>query len=891
MPRFNIETQEKEKPIILLAGEDNPLISLFIDAHGKDFKIAQISNSQNPKVLSEEKGEDYYRIRTDSAHLIKNLEEKVDYALIFLAGINDRKFIPHIFEKIEEDQTKTIVITNIKEVENFYDIILEYKKIPSVYFLFQGELYSEKKNIVPESQASEIIQEAIKNKSITLSGNDLSPIFPIYIGDALEGLSQILFGPQRKQKFYYLFYRHPQTYISAIHIIRRVEPDLEIEYRETEDFQRPEESFEQIEQALQSKIVITPSYLDKYFIGFEKSLHFFLGQTFELAEKPREIEIPKKVILKTSDLKFLIFATTAAFALFFALNILLLGGAAVNLKASVKAFKDNDFKSVSRNIKTAKLFLDVAEPSVNVFSKIEEIPGGENFLATFEAAKSSINLLSLASSDFDLFQKQALKIDLETLNKLTSDARHLYFEAEKIRTSEPNETINELITPDLSKVISFLEIMPQVLGFNSEKNYLLLFQNNGELRPTGGFIGSIGELKISGGEIEDIKIQDVYEYDGKLKAHVEPHYIIRRNLQPHLYLRDSNFDLDFQESASKSALLYNLETGKKVDGVIALNFEVVKRLIEEIGPIKLNSYNKTLDKNNAFDFLQKTIDNNFFPGSTAKRDVLQALFDQLTLTIEKDQNNLIKVARLLPKLMNEKNILFAFKENSLQRIFSANGYAGEYNDDRKQGKNLLLDFLSINEANIGVNKANIDIERITSYEVELVGEEVGSKIIHALTNNGDKNYKAYIRATLAFGSVLKSIKINGEEQKIVPAVTDFRVYEKKNFKPEEGLEVDRSIEDGREVLGFVLDTPQNSERKIEITYINGQKIPDSTTIKYSLLFIKQPGTPAYPFEIKMIYGDDYSPKKIENATLKKNLILISKTVAGDETFELELIKR
>src|SRR3989338_4801236 len=101
MPRFNIETQEKEKPIILLAGEDNPLISLFIDAHGKDFKIAQISNSQNPKVLSEEKGEDYYRIRTDSAHLIKTLE------------------------KIEEDQTKAIVRISIKDVENFYVIIHE----------------------------------------------------------------------------------------------------------------------------------------------------------------------------------------------------------------------------------------------------------------------------------------------------------------------------------------------------------------------------------------------------------------------------------------------------------------------------------------------------------------------------------------------------------------------------------------------------------------------------------------------------------------------------------------------------------------------------------------------------------------------------------------------
>lgn len=887
MPRFNIETQEKEKPLILVAGKDNPLVNLFFEAHGKDFKIAQISNGQNP---GEEKGENYYRIRTDSAHLIKNLEEKLDYAIVFLDSIDDRKFIPHVFEKIEQDQTKTTVIINIKEVENFYDIILEYKKIPSAYFLFQGELYSEKKDLAPESQASEIIQEAIRNKSITLSGNDLSPIFPIYTKDALEGLSQILLGPQRKQKFYYLFYSHPQTYISAIHIIRRVEPDLEIQYRETEDSLRPEKNFEQIEQELQSKIVITPSFLDKYFIGFEKSLSFFQGQTFEQSE-PQETETPKIVIPKTSDLKFLIFSTIAAFVLFFVLNILLLAGAAINLKASINAFKHNDFKSVSGNIKSAKLFLDLTEPSVNVFSKVGETLGGKKFFATFETAKSSINLLSLASSDFDLFQKHTLKIDLETLNKLASDARYLYFEAEKIRTNQPNKTVDELITPDLSKVISFLEIMPQVLGFNGEKNYLLLFQNNGELRPTGGFIGSIGELKISGGKIENIKIQDVYEYDGKLKAHVEPHYIIRRNLQPHLYLRDSNFDLDFQKSASKSALLYNLETGKKVDGVIALNFEVVKRLIENIGPIKLNSYNKTLDGTNTFDFLQDTIDNNFFPGSTAKRDVLQSLFDQLTLKIENDQNNLFKVARLLPKLMNEKNILFAFKENSLYGIFSANGYTGEYRDERKQDGNLLLDFFSINEANIGVNKANIGIERKTSYEIELARQEVRSKIIHTLNNKGDKNYKAYIRVVLASGSVLKSIKINGEEQKIIPAVTDFRVYENKNFKPKEGLEIDQSAEDGKEVFGFVLETPQNSERTIEITYINGQKIPDSTTVQYSLLFIKQPGTPAYPFEIKMTYGDNYSPKKIENATLKKNSILISKTVAGDDLFELELIKR
>ena len=67
----------------------------------------------------------------------------------------------------------------------------------------------------------------------------------------------------------------------------------------------------------------------------------------------------------------------------------------------------------------------------------------------------------------------------------------------------------------------------------------------------------------------------MYALDGQLKGHVDPPAPMRDLLgQEHWYLRDSNWDPDFKESAARAAWFYEKEGGVPVDGVIAINVPV-----------------------------------------------------------------------------------------------------------------------------------------------------------------------------------------------------------------------------------------------------------------------------------------------------------------------------
>ena len=93
----------------------------------------------------------------------------------------------------------------------------------------------------------------------------------------------------------------------------------------------------------------------------------------------------------------------------------------------------------------------------------------------------------------------------------------------------------------LSKAKTFSQILPEAIGLNGKRKYLLLFQNNMELRATGGFIGSYGIASFSDGKMQDLKISDVYTADGQLKGKIFPPGPITKYMgQPNWYLRDSN---------------------------------------------------------------------------------------------------------------------------------------------------------------------------------------------------------------------------------------------------------------------------------------------------------------------------------------------------------------
>lgn len=883
MSTLTLEIHEKDKPIILIAGNKNPLIKFLIDGYLKDFKVVLVSDSE-----IDAKKENFYRIRTQSSYLIKNLEEKIDYAVIFLEGSDDKRYLPHLLEKIEEDKTKTTLLINIHDLEQFYDVILEYKNHLSIFFLLIGDLYSEIPDF-PKSEVSKIIENAIAKKVVELKNNDLLQIFPIYFKDAILGINQILFGSRLTNKIYYLFYSNPQTLISAIHLISRVEPDLQVSYEEKYREEKIE-PIETIDNELHSKLLIKPGYLDRYFEGFEKRLRAY-QDTKTKALNSEENSTIKKVerISKSLNFKFFTGSFLVAFVIYLILNAAATIFAFFYFNKAVYHVKRGEFSKVSESATRTNLFLNFIEPNVGIIKGALGFAGKNNMPESLEIFEEGINLSTIIPETIEN-AKKVVGGEREKLEQILSDATYLYFLLEKIQEKKGG-FFDNLFKKNLLGMISLSSVAPQVLGFDEERKYLILFQNNGELRPTGGFIGSVGEAKIQKGKLVDFEIKDVYDLDGQLKAHIEPHYIIRRYLQPHLYLRDSNFDPDFERSASLSALLYNLETDKKVDGVIAVNFEAIRRIIELIGPIKLSSYNKMLDAQNTFEFLQTTIDKNFFPGSTEKKDLLQSLFNQLVLKLENEQE-FLKTIPLIPDLLNEKHILFAFHKSSENQIFKVLGYTGSLTDFREM-ENTISDTLSINEANIGANKANVLLDRKVEYDVFLEEENIRSILKYRIINTkpNAKDYKAYLRIIVPADSGVKTIKIDGVKQNIIPAITDPRLYESPVFKSPKGLEVDRENLAGKNIFGFIVNVPKGRDQEIEVSYDNGTKTISAEILTYSLWFIKQSGTIKFPFVLRLHYPNAYAPKEVENAILEKNTIVIKEEINRDKTFEMKLIKR
>jgi hypothetical protein len=117
--------------------------------------------------------------------------------------------------------------------------------------------------------------------------------------------------------------------------------------------------------------------------------------------------------------------------------------------------------------------------------------------------------------------------------------------------------------------------------------FLLLLQNNSELRPGGGFLGQYGVLKIK--EREDrlvLRRRREPPRPANHHAKVTPPWQLTRYLQLKRWkFRDSNFSPDFAENAAKAEYFYRLGGGREqFDGVIAVNAGMLDRVIGVTGP-------------------------------------------------------------------------------------------------------------------------------------------------------------------------------------------------------------------------------------------------------------------------------------------------------------------
>ncbi len=176
-----------------------------------------------------------------------------------------------------------------------------------------------------------------------------------------------------------------------------------------------------------------------------------------------------------------------------------------------------------------------------------------NKIPLYFVSKNNLNEKSPSITD-------TLKLGLEKTNLAIEQVSYAAKEISKIDSSTlPPELQSRFLfakkkIEEISKILEETSLhfpaILKLLGDRYPHRYLILFQNNNEIRPTGGFIGSYAIMDINDGYIENLETYDVYDLDGAYWEIIEPpeeFYKFTSNWR----FRDSNYSPDFSYSAKK----------------------------------------------------------------------------------------------------------------------------------------------------------------------------------------------------------------------------------------------------------------------------------------------------------------------------------------------------
>lgn len=354
---------------------------------------------------------------------------------------------------------------------------------------------------------------------------------------------------------------------------------------------------------------------------------------------------------------------------------------------------------------------------------------------------------------------------------------------------------NYFLLPSLFRISEILKEFPDLLGFDGNKTYLVLFQNNMELRPTGGFIGSFGLFTFERGRLVDMGIHDVYEADGQLRGHVEPPEKLKEHLgEASWYLRDSNWSPDFPVSARRAEWFLNKEIGRRVDGVVAVDLEFAKRLLNVIGAVEVTDFGEKVTLQNFYEVTQRRAEVGFFPGSTQKADFITALNRALVQEISSGiANRTVPLTSAILTSLEERDMLVFLHDKEAQAAISELGWDGgvkSVSSCQFPVASCLEDYLMVVEANVGVNKANYLLSRKFVMDVKIDNLSLSHKLKVSYVNNGNERYKAYLRLYLSKG-------VNG--------VTS-------------DLTLDALVDQGKDVFGTLVEVPPNDSLELDFSW-------------------------------------------------------------------------
>ena len=424
----------------------------------------------------------------------------------------------------------------------------------------------------------------------------------------------------------------------------------------------------------------------------------------------------------------------------------------------------------------------------------------------------------------------------------------------------------------ISAAVPLVEVLPQITGYPEPQTYLFLLQNNDELRPTGGFIGTYGIIKVRDADITYFETDDTYNLDYPVQEtfKIEAPWPLQKYMnQKYWYFRDSNWSPDFPTSAQKAEWFYHQEGGQeqKIEGIIAITPDFIESLVGIVGSIEVDGILFT--KNNFVDILQYEVEHGFEERDISyeqRKAIIGKLADKLldklyTLPL----TQLLELDQLIEQALDEKQILLYSKYPQLQNLILANNWGGKVRETTG-------DYLMVVDANLASLKTDAVVDRNINYFVKQNsnGELVG-KVVITYQNKGEFTWRTtrlrtYSRVYVPLGSQL--IKAEG-----IMAQS----------------EVEAGQDLGKTFFGAFISIEPGETKSLSFEYKLPVDISNQANLgQYKLLTQKQPGT-GHKLQVSLNFNNKvkgFSPTGFNTRMINSTGVGFDSDLRVDREFEV-----
>lgn len=513
---------------------------------------------------------------------------------------------------------------------------------------------------------------------------------------------------------------------------------------------------------------------------------------------------------------------------------------------------DSGFEAGILGMEAAQELVTTIEPYADI---IGFTGGGEQAQSGEDTANDRIEFLiqtlSSIAPKLDSISQKALaaKKELDTIdpNRYPEEFRGIKVREELTNGLRRVDEITTLITDGKPMI----EAAPYLLGIDSPRTYLVLFQNDKELRPTGGFLTAYSIMKVDKGKASPVSSSDIYSLDAKYKPSIPASDEMRQylkgpyTLQKNYFIRDLNWNPDFKTSMELFRQEAQKAGVKNIDGIIAVDTHVVVKILDVLGEIGVPGFGNFSTKidprcdcpqviyelENFADvegpvvWSQNTGEIVFAPANYGKnrKEIVGPLMNSvLSNALGQPKEKLSDLMQAGLDSLLEKHVLMYMFDPKVQAAVESFGAGGTL-------ENVEGDYFHLNNANLGGRKSNLYVTDEVEQDINVANDGSVEKTV-TITYKNPKEYDGWLNSVL-------------------PNWTRIYVPKGSTLISVEGLENTKEPyeENGKTVFAGGFELRPQGVVKVVVKY----KLPFKVQDEYDLYLQKQPGTDSPLYSVKL----------------------------------------